>query len=136
MGNQNPGFYGGLVPQFSGQGKVDTRLVSTSEQGQGDGPNYRYGGLLTYEKPIKEWFPDLALTPGQGTLLRAGIELPVNCVQVRFINVAGTPTVSINGYGARTLLNLDGYNNTEIQSMYVILGATDTCTVQSAGTGD
>jgi hypothetical protein len=129
----DPGFYAGIptIPQFQGQGQVDKRLVSTSEMQDKGGPNYRYGGLLTYEKPIVEWWPDIVVPAGTQTLLRSGVELPTNCV-----NVAGTPTVSINGFGARSLFNFDSYDNTEIQSIYLILGAGDSVTVQSAGTGD
>lgn len=133
---RNPG-YGPLpVPAIPNQASVNPRLVSTSQTPDQGGPNYRWGGLLTYEKPITEWYGDIVCPPGQSTVLRAGVELPNNCVNVRFIAVAGTPTVNINGQGARTILNLDGYDNTEIQSLILNLGAADTVTVQAGGTGD
>lgn len=134
--NPNRG-YGPLpVPGIPNEPSVTPRMVSTSQTPDQGGPFYRYGGLVTYEKPITEWYGDIVCTPGQSTVLRSGVELPNNCVQVRFIGVAGTPTVNINGQGARTVFNFDAYNNTEIQSLIVNLGAGDTLTVQPAGTGD
>lgn len=129
--------YGPLpVPAIPNQATVPNRMVSTSTTADQGGPNYRYGGLVTYEKPILEWWGDIVLTPGKTTTLRAGVELPNNCVGVRFVNVVGSPTVNINAQGARSLFNFDSYSNTEIQSMVVTLGAADTVTVQPAGTGD
>lgn len=129
--------YGQLpVPAIPNDPNVAARLASISMEPEQKDPVYRYSGLLTYEKPILEWYGDIVITPGRVTVLRSGVELPNNCVQVRFINVAGSPVVGINGFGARTLYNFDAYNNTEIQMLTLNLGALDTVTVQAAGTGD
>lgn len=136
-----PGFYGGIptMQQFNAPGELSPRMRSTSEAGEDSGPNWRYGGLLTYEKPITEWFGDISIpvnAAGSSTSLRAGSDLPNNCVGVRFMDVTPGVWVSINGQGLRKVFGGDSYGNTEIQSLEIITDATGTCIVQPAGTGD
>lgn len=137
MGNLKT-MYGGRVPQFTQNSNVPDKLISTSVMPE-EGATYRYGGLVTYEKPIKE-FPGDILIPvnaaGSVTNLRAGAELPNNCVGIRFISLVPGVTISINGGGSRVVQNGDGFNNCEIQSVMIVTNATGTCIVQTVGTGD
>lgn len=137
--NQN--FYGGIptIPQFKSPAEVNARLVSTSEEAVSGGPNFRYGGEITYEKPIIEFYGDILIpvnAAGSTTQIRAGVELPNNCVGVRFINLIAGVTASINGGGLRTILNNDVLSGVEIQSIVLVTDGTGTVTIQSVGTGD
>lgn len=137
---RRPGFYGGIpsVPQFEQPGAVNPRMVSISVTEE-DGPSYRYGGMVTYEKPIKEFPADIVIpvnAAGSVTNLRAGSELPNNCVGVRFIGLVAGVQASINGGGTRTILNGDTLTGCEIESILIITDATGTVTVQAVGTGD
>lgn len=96
----------------------------------------RYGGLVTYEKPIREFFGDVNITASSFVTLRAGTELPNNCVGLRFINVVPNVTVNINGGGWRTLLNGDVFSGCEIAQIAIQTDAAGSCTVQAVGTGD
>jgi hypothetical protein len=143
---QKPGFYGGIptMQQFSSPGILSRKVGSIMDDGSQEGPNWRYGGLVTYEKPIKEWYPDILIpvnAAGSSTTLRSGNELPNNCVGFRVIGTTANPfaggvSVSINGGGLRTVLNGDVYGNTEIDSIVIVTDATGTCTIQPHGTGD
>jgi len=140
MAIRRPGFYGGLpsVPQFEQQQTVNPRMVSISAS-QEDGPTYRYGGMVTYEKPIREFPADIVIpvnAAGSLTNLRSGAELPNNCVGVRFVGLVPGVTVSINGGGSRTVLNGDTLTGCEIDSILIATDATGTVTVQAVGTGD
>ena len=130
--------YGGRVQQFQADSELPPKLISTSVQEE-EGATYRYGGLVTYEKPITE-FPGEILIPvnaaGSITNLRAGNELPTNCVGIRFISLVPGVTISVNGGGSRTVQNGDGFNNCEIQTLMIATDATGTCIVQAVGTGD
>lgn len=136
----NPALYSGIpsIPQFAQQPRVDNRLVSASGD-ESEGPIYRYQGLVTYEKPIVEFGGDISIpvnAAGSITALRAGQELPNNCVGIRFLNLIAGVTISINGGGLRTVLNNDVLSGCEINSMIVVTDATGTCTIQAVGTGD
>jgi hypothetical protein len=140
QGNKNPNFYGGLpsLPQFAGDGVINPRLASTSVTND-DGFKFRYGGVVTYEKPITEFYADIVIpvnAAGSVTTLRSGSELPNNCVGIRFINLVPGVTASINGGGLRQVLNGDVLSNCEIASIVIVTDATGTVTVQSVGTGD
>lgn len=137
---RNQAFYGGIpsVPQFPQADTFSPRLVSVSNTEE-EGPIFRYQGLVTYEKPIKEFPADIVIPvnpAGSTTNLRANSELPNNCVGVRFINLVPGVTVSINGGGSRTVLNGDTLTGCEIDSILIITDATGTVTVQAVGTGD
>jgi hypothetical protein len=137
---RNPSLYGGIpsIPQFQEDGQINNRLVSASGDDT-DGPIYRYKGLVTYEKPITEFTGDILVpvnAAGSSTTLRAGNELPNNCVGLRFINLVAGVTASINGGGLRTILNNDVISGSEIQFIVIITDATGTVTVQAVGTGD
>ena len=138
--NSNPSLYTGLpsIPQFQQNSEIHKRLGSTSVEPSNEA-QYRYGGLLTYEKPITEWYGDILIpvnAAGSVTTLRAGTELPGNCVNLRFLALAGGVTMSINGGGKRTVLNLDSIGNTEIKSLIIFTDAFGTVIIQAAGTGD
>lgn len=96
----------------------------------------RYGGIVTYEKPIREFFGDINVGSSVVVTLRAGTELPNNCVGLRFINVVPNVTVNINGGGWRTLLNDDVFSGCEIAQISIQTDAAGSCTVQAVGTGD
>jgi len=94
----------------------------------------RYGGLVTYEKPITDYPGDIVL--GVGTVvLRAGIELPKNCTGARFIDVTGTTVISINGQGLRTVRDADYLGGSEINTLQVQVTA-GACTIQPWGVAD
>ncbi len=140
MQKVNPSFYGGIpqVPQFPSSSEVPNRLVSSSA-GDNDGPIYIQQGLVTYEKPILEVWQDInipANAAGSVTQLRAGQELPTNCVGVRFIDMIAGVTVSINGGGTHKIFNMDSISNIIIKSLIIFTDATGTVTVQTVGTGD
>lgn len=136
--NDRRTMYGGRVPQYVSDGNLSKKLVSTS-MGPEEGATYRHGGLVTYEKPITE-FPGDILIPvnaaGSVTTLRAGVDIPTNCVGIRFISLVPGVTISMNGGGSRTVLNGDGFDNCEIQSVMIVTDALGTCVVQTVGTGD
>ena len=136
----NRGFYAGLpsIPQFEQQGAITPRMISTSVSDE-DGPIYRYQGLVTYEKPIREFPADILIpvnAAGSVTNLRSGSELPNNCVGVRFISLVAGVSVSINGGGNRTIQNGDTLSGCEINSILIVTDATGTVIVQAVGTGD
>lgn len=131
--------YGQLpIPQMDPQGRVSPQLISSSVE-PSEGPTYRYDGLVTYEKPIREFYPDIVIpvnAAGSVTTLRAGSELPNNCVGLRFINFTAGVQASINGGGMRTILANDTFEGCEIDSIVIYTDATGACTVQAVGTGD
>lgn len=129
-------FYGGMPVQGGQMPAVASGLQSTYPSGLGPGNNYRFGGLVTYEKPVVEFFPDFNVPVSTYKRLTSGAELPRNCVGVRFVNVVPGVVVSINGGGFRTLLNLDTISNAEIHSIEIQTDATGLVTVQAVGTGD
>ena len=134
-------FYGGIpgVNQFPMPHAVNPAMVSTSDVQSQEGPNWRYGGMITYEKPITEFPGDIIIpvnAAGSITSLRAGVDLPNNCVGVRFISLVTGVQASINGQGQRTILNGDVFSGCEINSMVIITDATGSCIIQAVGTGD
>ena len=94
---------------------------------QDDKANIRYGGLQTYESPIRGWSGDINI----GASAQFIVPLPERTVTARFISVVGTITASINGGGFRTILNNDTFTNTEIDSIVVITAAASSCIVQT-----
>jgi len=121
-----------------GHGPLVRQQGSVFEQNS-TGPNYLYGSLKTYEHPITE-FPADVLIPvnaaGSITTLSAGLQLPNNCVGVRFISLAGGVTMSVNGGGQRVVLNNDTLSGCRINSLIIFTDATGTVIVQAIGTGD
>jgi hypothetical protein len=89
--------------------------------------NYRYGGLQTYETPIRGWSGDILV----GASAQFIVPITDRTVTARFISVVGTVTASINGGGFRTILNGDTFTNTEIDSIVVVTAAGASCTVQT-----
>ncbi len=135
---RNPlAFYGGIpaIPQYEGGPEVSPRLVSTSVNPIQE-QTFRYGGLVTYEKPIREFPEEIVIGASSVTTLRAGNELPNNCVGMRFIGLTASVVASINGGGTRTILNGDVLNGCEIDSIMIVTDATGGCIVQPVGTGD
>lgn len=90
-------------------------------------PNIRYGGLQTYETPIRGWGADIVI----GATAQFNVPIPERTVTARLISVVGTVQVSVNGGGFRTVLNGDTFTNTEIDSFFVITGAASSCIVQT-----
>lgn len=135
--NPNYGpFYGGTWDQGGAIREIPDGLRSTLPGSGAQGNNYRFGGLVTYEKPVIEFYPDFNIPSTTFQRLTSGAELPRNCVGVRFVNVVPGVMVSINGGGFRTLLNLDTISNAEIHSIEIQTDATGLVTVQAVGTGD
>lgn len=140
MADDNQGFYGRIpsIPQFNQAPEIARRLVSASGDDQ-DGPIWRFKGLVTYEKPIREYPGDILIpvnAAGSVTTLRSGVDLPTNCVGLRFLSLLPGVTVSLNGGGLRTVLNGDVFSGCEITSLIVFTDAAGTCIVQAVGTGD
>lgn len=137
----NPNFLYGGIPEvriFGQSSTVDPRLISNSSDDQ-DGPTWRYRALVTYEKPITEFPGDITIpvnAAGSTTVFRAGIELPNNCVGIRFLTLVAGVWAVINGGGLRTIMNNDTFTGVEIKQMTIITDATGTCTIQAVGTGD
>lgn len=140
MSGKNPlSFYGGQFEVDSQLPSVPAGLRSPSLSSEGAPQSTRFGGLLTYEKPIVEFFPDIAIPNSSNSTFIRGRELPNNCVGIRFIDVIpGVVGVyaSINGGGFRKILDRDTFSNCEIRSVQVSTDATGSCTLQSVGTGD
>lgn len=127
---------GGRVPWYSNIAQLPGKLINEGLQAAADGFRFRFGGLLTYEKPIVEFPGDIVIPVASNRLLMAGQDLPRNCVGIRFINLIPNVVVSINGYPFRTVLNNDTLTGVEIRSLQIATDALGTCTVQAVGTGD
>jgi hypothetical protein len=129
---------GSFFQKFLGQGPLSPKQGSTVSQ-DAAGPVYLYGSLKTYEHPITE-FPGDILIPtnaaGSVTTLSSGLQLPNNCVGLRFINLVGNVLVSVNGGGQRIVQNNDSFSGVRINSLIIFTDATGTCVLQSVGTGD
>ena len=136
MQNRNA-FYGGIpaIPQGQAQPNINQRLISTSVNPVNE-QTFRYGGLVTYEKPIREFPEEITIAANSVTTLRAGNELPNNCVGLRFIGLTASVVASINGGGTRTILNGDTLTGCEIDSIMIVTDGTGGCIVQPVGTGD
>lgn len=127
---------GKRTPFFKGISELPSKLINEGMQAIAAGMQFRFGGLLTYEKPIVEIEGDIVIGVGETRLLMAGSELPRNCVGVRFIRLIDNVQVSFNGKPPRTVLNNDSYFGCEIRSLQVFCDATGTCIIQPVGTGD
>ena len=153
MNNQGRGPANGFrVQQAKGSNLQDSqltpaRLTRGGEQRGPDPIRYRYGGLLTYEKPITEFPGDLLLTIAAEQTSAAvtyvrGVDLPNNCVGFRLIMPSDTAgdyaEVSINGGGRRRFNHTDGVFNAEIQSLDILFSGSGNHTLhtQVVGTGD
>lgn len=129
-------FYGGVWPQGGAVQEIPDGLRSSMPSANAQGNTYRFGGLVTYEKPITEFFGDVAVSSSTYLRMTSGSELPRNCVGVRFVNLVAGVVCSINGGGFRTVLNNDVLDGCEIHSLEIQTNATGLVTVQSVGTGD
>lgn len=127
---------GSRNPMYPGVRELPGQLMNNGLQPTGEGMRFRFGGLLTYEKPVVEFFPDINIGINENRTLIAGQDLPRNCVNMRFISVVGAPYISINGGGGRLLLNGDTLSGVEIRTLQIVTGAADSAVIQSAGTGD
>lgn len=130
-------FNGGKLPQYPDLGSMPRAVINQGlMQESAPGPNYRFGGMVTYEKPIVEFPGDFPIGSNASILMLAGQDLPRNCVGLRFINVVPGVVASINGYPFRTVLNNDNFVGCEIRSIQVVTDAGGSCSVQAVGTGD
>lgn len=127
---------GGKAARFRGLTEIPGKLINQGLQALAEGMRFRFGGLLTYEKPVVEFYSDIPIPASSMITLRAGTELPRNCVSLRFVDVIGNPIISINGGGARKLFNFDAASNCEIQILQIATAVGESCTVQANGTGD
>lgn len=129
---------GEFFRKMPGSGPLVPQQASVFEQGV-DGPNYLFGSLKTYEHPITE-FPGDILIPvnaaGSVTTLTSGLQLPTNCVGVRFVSLTPNVLISVNGGGQRVCLNGDVISGCRINSLIIYTDGAGTCIVQSVGTGD
>ena len=126
-------------PNHFPTGPLSRKSLTVADNASAPGPNYRFGGMITYEKPITEFFPDILIpvnAAGSVTTLRAGQELPGNCVGLRFISLVAGVLVSVNGLGLRTVMNNDTFSGCEINQIQIVTDATGTCILQAVGTGD
>lgn len=127
---------GKKIVQYPTISPVPPQMINMGLQQPQAGNTYRFGGLLTYEKPIVEFPGDINIAASSSVLLRAGEELPRNCVGIRFINLIPTVLISVNGFPFRTVLNNDVFSGCEIRSLQVVTDAAGSVTVQAVGTGD
>lgn len=135
--NPNYGpFYGGTWDQGGAIREIPDGLRSTLPNSGGQGNTYRFGGLVTYEKPIIEFYGDINVPISTYQRLTSGAELPRNCVGIRFTNLVAGVVCSINGGGFRTINNNDVLDGCEIHSLEIQTDATGLVTVQAVGTGD
>lgn len=129
---------GGKLPMFAGMRDISAKLINAGLQAASQAFQFRFGGLLTYEKPITEFFGDVNIPAATSQLLMAGADdgLPRNCVGLRFINLIPGVIVSVNGGPFRTVQNNDVFDGCEIRSIQIITDALGSCTMQAVGTGD
>jgi len=134
----SPKFYGGLVAQVEGLTALPGGALNSGLPGpQGPGsPVFRYGGLVTYEKPILEFPADIIIGASESRSLTEGDALPRNCVGCRFIDLVGAVYASINGGGPRKILNNDVLSGCELRSLFIATDAASGVTIQAVGTGD
>jgi hypothetical protein len=127
---------GGKIPWYQNVLTLPGKLINDGLQAAADGFRFRFGGLLTYEKPIVEFPGDIIIPVASNILLMAGTELPRNCVGLRFINLIPNVVASINGYPFRIIQNNDVFSGCEIRSIQISTDIGGTCTIQAVGTGD
>jgi hypothetical protein len=130
---------GGKLPMFQGLRELPGKVINMGLQAVSQAMQFRFGGLLTYEKPIIEFFGDVNVAAATQILMMAGATdngLPRNCVGVRFINLVPGVIASINGGPFRTILNGDSFQGCEIRSLQVVTDGVGSCTIQAVGTGD
>lgn len=135
----NSKFYGGVVPQVKGLEALPSAVMNTGLPSGDSGPGspvYRFGGMVTYEKPILEFPADINMGASETLNLTAGDRLPRNCVGIRFINLAGTVFANINGGGPRQILNNDVLSGCEIRNIFIATDVASAVTIQAVGTGD
>lgn len=131
-------FYGGQVAQERGLETLPASLLNPQMAQDAPGPNYFQGGMLTYEKPVIEFPAEVNVAVSSSVAYKAGDSsgaLPNTCVGITFTNVIGAPAYSINGGGARTMINNSGYAGVIIRSLQIITGPGDSCTFSAVGTG-
>ena len=90
-------------------------------------PSIRYGGLQTYETPIRGWQGDIVI----GASVQFQVPIPDRTVTLNIISVVGTVMASINGGGFRSIIGNNFFSNTEIDSVLIITGAASSCIVQT-----
>jgi len=128
---------GGKLPRYPDMGSMPRAVVNEGlMQELAPGPNYRFGGMVTYEKPIVEFPGDFVVGSSATVIMLQGQDLPRNCVGLRFISLIPGVWASINGYPFRTVLNNDNFMGCEIRSVQIVTDAAGSCIVQSVGTGD
>ena len=118
-------------------GAVPDPLVNTgAPNGSAPGPNYMYGGLLTYEKPVKEWTGDIPIGASQDITYQSGVNLPANTVGFRLISVVPSCVVMINNYPPMTVISGDSFVGLRVDTLRIITDAAGSCILQAWGTGD
>jgi len=127
---------GGKIPWYANIAQLPGKLINDGLQAVADGFRFRFGGLLTYEKPIVEFPGDINIPVASSVLLMAGQQLPRNCVGIRFINLIPNVVISVNGYPFRQVQNNDTFQGVEIRTLQIVTDAAGTCDVQAVGTGD
>jgi len=110
-------------------------LNTGAPSGNAPGPNYRFGGLITYEKPIKEFTGDIAIGSSQNITFQSGLQLPNNCTGFRILSVVPNVQVSINSSPWMTVTGGDTFN-CEISTLAFLTDAAGSCILQAWGTGD
>ena len=108
----------------------------TGDNREQQGNNYRFGGLLTYEKPITEFTGDIVVPSLTDATYQNGGVLPNNCVGFRLISVIPAVQISINNSPLMTVISGDAFNNMEVKNLRIITDAAGSCTLQAWGTGD
>lgn len=135
-----PNYYGGQVALERGLSQLPPEVANEVGAALSTGPNYLYGGLLTYEKPIREFPADINVGASANVIFKAGDPgLPRVWVGFRIFITGASPAdvvISVNGGGARTVQNGDVIDGAIISSLQVVTSALGAAVIQPWGTGD
>ena len=135
-----PNYYGGQIALERGLSALPAEMANPIAAGVQGGPNYFLGGLLTYEKPLREFPADINVAASSNVILKAGDPgVPRVWVGFRIFITGVSPAdivISVNGGGARTVQNGDVIDGAIINSVQILTGAAATAVIQPWGTGD
>lgn len=127
-----------LLKGFRWAADLPRQVINEGLQAAAQGLTFLFGGVLTYEKPVIEFFADFDVPASQDIILRAGVDLalPRNCVSIRFLKVVGAPLINVNGGGFRTLMNNDFIDGARVFTLQIHTAVGESLTLQANGTGD
>lgn len=133
--NRNP-LDGFRSVEGGGISSLPNEVMNTgAPTGAAPGPTYLWGGLVTYEKPLKEFTGDIAIGSSQNITFQSGLQLPNNCTGFRVLSVVPGVQVSINNSPWGTVVGGDNFNF-QINTLAILTDAVGSCILQAWGTGD